>query len=118
MKYMNFKEFYDRLCEYCDQMQLGIRNTDLHRFAYINLIPFVNDCTPFHEFITLRFTQMNYHEIGYIDEFMEWHYHEFHDDVIPEWILDRIKDNYPKAAKTIKFDKIKIKYEKLQEDFK
>lgn len=118
MKYMNFKEFYDRLVEYADLMNLGLSNVEVHKFVFVNLKPIANSKRVFWHFISIRYTQMNFHEIGYLDEFMNWYYQEFNDDVIPEWILDKIKENYPKALKTIKFEQLQNKYEKIQEDFK
>ena len=36
---MNYKEFYDKMGEFADQIGLGIRHTTEDVFVYINLFP-------------------------------------------------------------------------------
>lgn len=108
---MTYQEFYDGMNEFADLMGLGIRHTKEDVFVYINLFPLEIEFGKYQgrpdykrlwEFVSVRFTQPNFHEIGYVDKNLEWHFKEFNDNVIPEQILDAIKNNYADALVAIK----------------
>jgi len=124
---MNYQEFYDGMNEFADLMGLGIRHTKEDVFVYINLFPLEiefgkypgrqEDFKRLWVFVSVRFTQPNFHEIGYVDRNLEWHYKEFNDNVIPERILDAIKNNYADALVAIKSIPLQKKLESIKKDF-
>ena len=124
---MNYQEFYERMGEFADQMDLGIRHTRVNVFAYVNLFPLKieqgkypgrpEDFKQLWEFVSVRFTQPNFHEIGYMDKNLEWHFKEFNDNVIPERILDEIKNNYADVLIAIKSIPLQKKLESIKKDF-
>lgn len=124
---MNYKEFYDRMNEFADLMGLGIRHTKENVFVYVNLFPLEIDFGKYPsrpeykrlwEFVSVRFTQTNFHEIGYVDRNLEWHFKEFNDNVIPERIIDEIKNNYADVLIAIKSIPLQKKLENIKKDFK
>ncbi len=95
---MTYQEFYEKMNEFADLIGLGIRHTKEDVFVYINLFPLEiefgkypgrHEYKRLWEFVSVRFTQPNFHEIGYVDRNLEWHFREFNDNVIPERILGR-----------------------------
>lgn len=125
---MTYNEFYDRMNEFGDLMGLGIRHTKKDVFAYVNLFTLnidfgkvpvrPKDIKSLWEFVIVRFTQPNFHEIGYVDRNLEWHFKEFNDNVIPERILDEIKNNYSDVLMSIKSIPLQNKLESIKKDFK
>lgn len=125
---MNYKEFYDKMGEFADLMGLGIRHTKENVFVYVNLFPLnielgklpgrPEDLKRLWEFVSVRFTQTNFHEIGYVDRNLEWHFKEFNDNVIPERIIDEIKNNYADVLIAIKSIPLQKKLENIKKDFK
>ena len=125
---MNYQEFYDKMGEFADLMGLGIRHTKVNVFVYVNLFPLnieqgrypgrPEDFKRLWEFVSVRFTKMNFHEIGYVDRNLEWHFKEFNDNVIPERILDEIKSNYADVLVAIKSIPLQKKLENIKKDFK
>ena len=125
---MTYNEFYDRMNEFGDLMGLGIRHTKKDVFAYVNLFTLnidfgkvpvsPKDIKSLWEFVIVRFTQPNFHEIGYVDRNLEWHFKEFNDNVIPERILDEIKNNYSDVLMAIKSIPLQNKLESIKKDFK
>lgn len=125
---MNYQEFYDRMNEFGDLMGFGIRHTKKDVFAYVNLFTLnidfgkvpvrPEDVKSLWEFVIVRFTQPNFHEIGYVDRNLEWHFKEFNDNVIPERILDEIKNNYSDVLMAIKSIPLQNKLESIKKDFK
>lgn len=125
---MNYQEFYDKMGEFADTMGLGIRHTKEDVFVYVNLFPLnielgkypgrPEDFKRLWEFVSVRFTQTNFHEIGYVDKNLEWHFKEFNDNVIPERILDAIKSNYADVLIAIKSIPLQKKLENIKKDFK
>lgn len=125
---MNYQEFYDKMGEFADLMWLGIRHTKKDVFVYVNLFPLnielgkypgrPEDFKRLWEFVSVRFTQMNFHEIGYMDRNLEWHFKEFNDNVIPENILDAIKSNFADVLVAIKSIPLQKKLENIKKDFK
>lgn len=125
---MNYQEFYDKMGEFADLMDLGIRHTTENVFVYVNLFPLKielgkypgrqEDFKHLWEFVSDRFTQPNFHEIGYVDRNMEWHFKEFNDNVIPERILEEIKNNYADVLVAIKSIPLQKKLESIKKDFK
>ena len=124
---MNYQEFYHRMNEFADLMGLGIRHTKKDVFAYVNLFTLnidfgkvpvrPKDIKSLWEFVIVRFTQPNFHEIGYVDRNLEWHFKEFNDNVIPERILDEIKNNYSDVLMAIKSIPLQKKLESIKKDF-
>lgn len=124
---MNYQEFYDKMGEFADLMGLGIRHTKEDVFVYVNLFPLnielgqlpgrPEDFKRLWEFVSVRFTQTNFHEIGYVDRNLEWHFKEFNDNVIPERILDEIKNNYADVLIAIKSIPLQKKLESIKKDF-
>lgn len=92
-------------------------------FVYVNLFPLnieLPDRPVFKrlwEFVSVRSTQTNFHEIGYMDRNLEWHFKEFNDNVIPERILDEIKNNYADVLIAIKSISIQNKLKSINKDF-
>lgn len=126
MSVISFGEFIDRLNEYAEQMNLGIRHTNKGVFSYVNLYPLsINLSTnPGHkniksiwEFVKVIYTQPNSHIISYIDENLLWNSFEYNDAAFPEWLLDKIKEQYPKAVQACKLSKLKHKLEEIEKDF-
>ena len=125
---MNYQEFYDKMGEFADLMDLGIRHTKEDVFVYVNLFPLKielgkypgrqEDFKHLWEFVSVRYTQTNFHEIGYVDRNLEWHFKEFNDNVIPERILDEIKNNYADVLIAIKSIPLQKKLESIKKDFK
>lgn len=125
---MTYNEFYDRMNEFGDLMGLGIRHTKKDVFAYVNLFTLnidfgkvpvrPKDIKSLWEFVIVRFTQPNFHEIGYVDRNLECHFKEFNDNVIPERILDEIKNNYSDVLMAIKSIPLQNKLESIKKDFK
>ena len=125
---MTYQEFYDRMNEFADLMGLGIRHTKENVFVYVNLFTLnielgkfpgrPEDVKRLWEFVSVRFTQTNFHEIGYVDRNLEWHFKEFNDNVIPERILDEIKNNYTDVLVAIKSIPLQKKLESIKKDFK
>ena len=124
---MTYQEFYDKMGEFADLMGLGIRHTKEDVFVYINLFPLEIEFGKYPgrpeykrlwEFVSVRLTQPNFHEIGYVDRNLEWHFKEFNDNVIPERILDAIKNNYADALVAIKSIPLQKKLESIKKDFK
>ena len=124
---MTYQEFYDRMNEFADLMGLGIRHTKENVFVYVNLFTLnielgkfpgrPEDVKRLWEFVSVRFTQSNFHEIGYVDRNLEWHFKEFNDNVIPERILDEIKNNYSDVLVAIKSIPLQKKLESIKKDF-
>lgn len=124
---MYYQEFYDKMNEFADLMGLGIRHTKKDVFAYVNLFTLnidfgkvpvrPKDIKSLWEFVIVRFTQPNFHEIGYVDRNLEWHFKEFNDNVIPERILDEIKNNYSDVLMAIKSIPLQKKLESIKKDF-
>ena len=124
---MTYQEFYDRMNEFADLMGLGIRHTKENVFVYVNLFTLnielgkfpgrQEDVKRLWEFVSVRFTQSNFHEIGYVDRNLEWHFKEFNDNVIPERILDEIKNNYSDVLVAIKSIPLQKKLESIKKDF-
>lgn len=124
---MTYQEFYDRMNEFADLMGLGIRHTKENVFVYVNLFTLnielgkfpgrPEDVKRLWEFVSVRFTQTNFHEIGYVDRNLEWHFKEFNDNVIPERILDEIKNNYSDVLVAIKSIPLQKKLESIKKDF-
>lgn len=125
---MNYQEFYEQMNEFADMIGLGIRHTKENVFVYVNLFPLnielgklpgrPEDFKRLWEFVSVRFTQPNFHEIGYMDRNLEWHFKEFNDNVIPERILDEIKNNYTDVLIAIKSIPLQKKLESIKKDFK
>lgn len=125
---MNYQEFYDKMGEFADLMDLGIRHTTENVFVYVNLFPLKieqgkypgrqEDFKHLWEFVSVRYTQPNFHEIGYVDRNLEWHFKEFNDNVIPERILEEIKNNYADILVAIKSIPLQKKLESIKKDFK
>lgn len=96
-------------------------------FAYVNLFTLnidfgkvpvrPKDIKSLWEFVIVRFTQPNFHEIGYVDRNLEWHFKEFNDNVIPERILDEIKNNYSDVLMAIKSIPLQKKLKSIKKDF-
>lgn len=124
---MTYQEFYDRMNEFADLMGLGIRHTKENVFVYVNLFSLnielgkfpgrPEDVKRLWEFVSVRFTQTNFHEICYVDRNLEWHFKEFNDNVIPERILDEIKNNYSDVLVAIKSIPLQKKLESIKKDF-
>lgn len=124
---MNYQDFYDKMGEFADLMCLGIRNTQKDVFVYVNLFQLNIELGKFPgrpadfkslwEFVSVRSTQTNFHEIGYMDRNLEWHFKEFNDNVIPERILDEIKNNYAEVLIAIKSIPIQNKLKSINKDF-
>ncbi|MBO7696434.1 MAG: hypothetical protein J6T10_27665 [Methanobrevibacter sp.] len=124
---MNYQDFYDKMGEFADLMCLGIRNTKKDVFVYVNLFPLnielgkfpgrPEDCKRLWEFVSVRFTHTNFHEIGYMDRNLDWHFKEFNDNVIPERILDEIKNNYAEVLIAIKSITLQNKLKSINKDF-
>lgn len=125
---MTYQEFYDKMGEFADLMGLGIRHTTEKVFVYVNLFPLnielgkfpgrPEDFKHLWEFVSVRYIQPNFHEIGYVDRNLDWHFKEFNDNVIPERILDEIKSNYSDVLIAIKSIPLQKKLESIKKDFK
>lgn len=127
MSIISFNEFIDRLNEYADKMHLGIRHTNKGVYGYVNLYPMVIDISTnpgyknikfIWEFIKVINTQPNFHIVSYVDENLLWKSCEYNDAAFPVWLLDKIKEQYPKAVKARKMQKLKPKLEEIEKDFK
>ena len=115
---MNYQEFYHRMNEFADLMGLGIRHTKVNVFCYVSKFTDSPEYVKrLWEFVSVRYTRQNFHEIGYVDRNLEWHFKEFNDNVIPERILEEIKSNYADALVAIKSIQLQKKLESIKKDF-
>ena len=111
---INFTEFIDRLNDFGDQMNLGLKHTGKGEFCYINLYPINNSR---YKFIEIKYTQNFHHIISYLDQHHWWFQKEFNDFSIPETLLDTIKEQYPKAAANYKSLYYRKRLIEIEKDF-
>lgn len=111
---INFTEFIDRLNEFGDQMNLGLKHTGKGEFCYINLYP-INNFQ--YEFIKIQYTRDFHHSISYLDHNLVWIKKEFNDFSIPEFLLYTIKKQYPKAAANYKSIPYRKRLKEIEKDF-
>ena len=114
MSIISFTEFIDRLNDFGDQMNLGLRHTGKDKFSYINLYPINNSR---YEFIEIQYTKEFHHIISYLDHNMLWIKKEFNDSSIPETLLDTIKEQYLKAAANYKSIPYRKRLIEIEKDF-
>lgn len=114
MSVMSFTEFTDRLNDFGDQMNLGIKHTGKDEYCYINLYPINNRR---YKFIEIKYIQDSYHIISYLDQHHVWIENAFNDYSIPEFLLYTIKEQYLKAAANYKYLPYRQKLLEIEKDF-